>query len=477
MKTRWIVWALALCLTSINAQISDRPNIVLILCDDLGYSDVGFNGATDIKTPALDNLASQGLVFSSAYVAHPFCGPSRAGMMTGKYPHTFGSQFNLPANSEDTIHEGIPVEEVFISQALKDAGYTTGIVGKWHLGADPQFHPNKRGFDDFYGFLGGGHNYFPEQYQAEYKRQLEAGNKIIFDYLKPLEHNGQQVRETEYITDGLSREASRFVENAAKSEKPFFLYLAYNAPHSPLEAKEEDLLLYKHIKDEKRRTYAAMVHAVDRGVESLVETLKETGEYENTLIVFLSDNGGKLSLGATNSPLREGKGSTCEGGYRVPMFFHMPKSIDGGNSFDFPVTAIDFYPTFLGLADVDISEDMDLHGKDIWQNVVRGTNPYQGEMIYALRHRKGYSDVGARQDQWKILKTNQEDWKLFNIDKDKGEKYDLSKEHPEVLKEMVEKAKIWSETHAEPKWFHAEFEGKDWYDMKMPHFDKTFELN
>jgi len=457
-------------------QKEERPNIVLILCDDLGYSDVGFNGAKDIKTPTLDKLAQNGIVFSSAYVAHPFCGPSRAALMTGKYPHTIGSQFNLPPNSEETIHEGIPVEEVFISQVLKDAGYTTGIMGKWHLGADPQFHPNKRGFDDFYGFLGGGHRYFPEQFQPEYERQVQAGNEIIFDYLKPLEHNGKNVKETEYITDALSREASRFVQEASSKEEPFFLYLAYNAPHSPLEAKEEDLALYQNIKDKKRRTYAAMVHAVDRGVSSLVETLKKTGELDNTLIIFLSDNGGKLTLGATNYPLREGKGSTCEGGYRVPMFFYWPKKINGGETYDFPVTAIDFYPTFANLGLAKIPKTMIPQGKDIWQDVLSGNNAYQGQMIYALRHRKGYSDVGARQDQWKILKTNQEDWKLYNIENDKGEMNDLSDQYPDVLSELVTKAKKWSDTNVEPKWFHAEYEGDDWREMKMPHFEETFSL-
>jgi len=476
MKLKFLLLVLIIGLNSANAQDSKRPNIVLILCDDLGYSDVGFNGAKDIKTPALDNLAQDGVIFSSAYVAHPFCGPSRAALMTGKYPHTIGSQFNLPPNSEETIHEGIPVEEVFISQVLKDAGYQTGIMGKWHLGADPEFHPNKRGFDDFYGFLGGGHRYFPEQFQPEYERQVNAGTKVVFDYLKPLEHNGKDVKETEYITDALSREASRFVQESSLEKEPFFLYLAYNAPHSPLEAKEEDLALYQHIKDKKRRTYAAMVHAVDRGVASVLETLKKTGEYENTLIVFLSDNGGKLSLGATNYPLREGKGSTCEGGYRVPMFFHWPKKIKGGQTFDYPVSALDFYPTLAGLGSAGIPTSMKPQGKDIWQDVINGNNPYQGQMIYAMRHRKGYSDVGGRQDQWKILKTNQEDWKLFDINEDMAEMNDLSDQYPELLQEMVVKARNWSGTHIEPKWFHAEFEGKDWYDLKMPHFDETFNL-
>lgn len=452
---------------------SDKPNIVVILCDDLGYSDVGFNGSADILTPALDVLAKNGTVFSSAYVAHPFCGPSRAGLMTGRYPHKIGSQFNLPPN-DAVIMQGIPVEEVFISKMLQENGYYTGAIGKWHLGSIPQYHPNVRGFDDFYGFLGGGHKYFPDEYRETYEKQLQAGNKVINDYITPLEHNGKEVRETEYLTDALSREAARFVSDASKKDKPFFLYLAYNAPHVPLEAKKEDLEKYAHIKDKKRQTYAAMVHAVDRGVGKVVEALKSTGQFENTLIVFLSDNGGKLTQGGRNTPLREGKGSTCEGGYRVPMLFHWPKGVAAGKQFEFPTSALDFYPTFAGLAGGTINEAKELDGKDIWKDLAKGENPRKGENIYALRHRTGYSDVGVRKDQWKALKLAQQPWALFNIQEDMGEMNDLSAVHPEILKNLVLEAEAWSKTNKQPLWFHSIEEGELWSEMDMPKFQIAF---
>ncbi|MDW7692178.1 sulfatase-like hydrolase/transferase [Flammeovirgaceae bacterium SG7u.111] len=461
---------------SVAKAESSRPNILLILCDDLGYSDVGFNGAKDIKTPELDRLASSGTIFSAGYVSHPFCGPSRAALMTGRYPHTISSQFNLPPNSE-TIGEGIPLEEPFISKVLQESGYRTGAVGKWHLGAVPKYHPNSRGFDDFYGFLGGGHKYFPEEYFAKYEKQKAAGSKVIFEYLLPLEHNGKEVRETEYLTDALSHEAVRFVKESAQDDQPFFLYLAYNAPHVPLEAKQEDLEKYSHIEDEKRRTYAAMVHAVDRGVGEVVESLKATGQYENTLIVFLSDNGGKLDYGgATNYPLKEGKGSAYEGGYRVPMFFHWPENVPAGQRFDHPVSAIDFYPTFAGLAGAAIPEGKILDGNDIWDDFQAGNAPHKGEMIYVLRHRTGYSDVGIRRDQWKALRVNQETWKLINIEEDISEEHDLSAEHPEILKELVDEGEKWSKTHMQPRWFHDEQTGIDWREADMPRFDETFKL-
>ena len=452
-----------------------KPNILVILADDLGYSDVGFNGSKDIQTPNLDVLAKNGTIFTSAYVSHPFCGPSRTSLMTGRYAHKIGAQFNLPPNSE-TIGEGISLKETFISKVLQNSGYQTGIMGKWHLGAVQKYHPNQRGFNDFYGFLGGGHSYFPEDYRAKYEAQKKNGKKVIFEYLLPLEHNGKEVRETEYITDALSRESARFITDASKKNDPFFLYVSYNAPHTPLEAKEDDLKLFQHIKDKKRQTYAGMVYALDRGVGKIVETLKTTGEYENTLIIFLSDNGGKTTSGATNFPLKEGKGSAYEGGYRVPMFFHWPNIVPSGKTFEHPVTAIDFYPTFAHLADAKIPDDKELDGKNIWNDFLAGKNSHEDDNIFVMRHRNGYSDVGIRKNQWKAVKAYRQKWKLFNIIDDLGEKNDLSKQHPQILNKLIEDGEFWSKTHIQPKWWHDKKTGIDWNNDQMPHFDKTFKL-
>ena len=471
----------ALCalvaLPAIAAANAPRPNIIVIMCDDLGYSDVGFNGATDIRTPSLDRLARNGTICSSAYVTHPFCGPSRMGLMAGRYPHTFGAPFNLP-NSDHGIKEynkeGVPTGETLISTVLQNAGYYTGAIGKWHMGIEQPFHPNSRGFNDFYGFLGGGHYYFPEKYGPIYERQRRAGKKHIHEYALPLEHNGEAVYETEYMTDALSREAVHFVKQAAEKNQPFFLYLAYNAPHTPLEAKEEDLKEYAGIEDEKRRTYAAMVHAVDRGVGVVVDALKDTDEFDDTLIIFLSDNGGKLSTGATNRPLAKGKGSIYEGGYRVPMFFHWSGHVPAGRRFDHPVSALDFYPTFAGLGGAAIPEGKLLDGKDIWADLLAGRNPRQGEMIYVLRHRDGYSDVGARRDQWKACREIQGPWRLFDIERDMGEQHDLAAKHPELLQSIVSGAEKWSRSHTEPRWFH-ELKARDrWNETGMPNYAETF---
>ena len=471
------VWAYSA--TFAVAAQPPRPNIVVILCDDLGYSDVGFNGATDIRTPSLDALAQAGIICSSGYVPHPFCGPSRMGLFTGRYPHTFGAPFNLPNSGlgiDEYNRQGVPVDETLISTVLHDAGYFTGALGKWHMGIDEPFHPNQRGFDEFYGFLGGGHMYFPEKYQAIHQRQSRTGKAAINEYVLPLEHNGAAVQETEYLTDAFSREAVRFVNLAAGKDQPFFLYLAYSAPHTPLEAKEEDLKEYAGIADEKRRTYAAMVHAVDRGVGRLVEALKTTGQWDDTLIVFFSDNGGKISAGATNRPLRDGKGSTYEGGYRVPMFFHWPGHLPEASRYDRPVTALDLYPTFAALAGAELPAGKHLDGVDIWDALVAGRDTRRDKLIFALRHRDGYSDVGARRNEWKISRVGQGPWKLFDVDRDPGETRDLSDQHSDQLAELVGLTEQWSRTHTEPRWFHELKARDDWKATEMPNFDKTFSL-
>ncbi len=453
-----------------------RPNIIMILCDDLGYSDVGFNGSKDIKTPALDALANTGTKFTSAYVPHPFCGPSRAGIMTGRYAHTIGAQFNLPPNSE-TIGEGIDVNEKFMSKMLQESGYKTGLVGKWHLGANAKFHPNKRGFDYFYGFLGGGHEYHPKIYKQKYKAAEKKGQKIIFDYLKPLEENGTNVtNDTEYLTDVLSNQGVHFIEESSKKEDPFFLFMSYNAPHTPLEAKKEDMEVFSSIKDKNRRTYAAMVYAVDRGVSKIVKSLKTTGEYDNTLIIFYSDNGGRPDKGANNFPLKGRKGSVYEGGYRVPMFFHWPNIVPSGMIYDKPISALDLYPTFSKLAEAKLPDSKILDGKDMWTNFMENKEVHVNDNIFTMRHRNGFSDVGVRNGKWKAVKAFKEKWKLFDIEKDIAESKDISSKHPNVLKKLVEDAKVWSKSHIQPRWWHNEKTGEEWKADGMPHFDQAFNL-
>lgn len=265
------------------------PNIIVILADDLGNKDVGFNGCEDIPTPGIDRIANEGVKFTQGYVTFAVSGPSRAGLMTGRYQERFGFS-RTPVFAPSDPEMGLPKSEQTMAEMLKTAEYRTMLSGKWHLGAHAEaHHPNKRGFDEFFGFLAGGHRYFPEDwtFQTEY----DAEGNEEHGYRTKLQRNGQVVEnETEYLTDALSREAVNFIkENAGQ---PFFLYLSYNAPHTPLQATDVYLDRFKHITDEKRRTYAAMVSAMDDGIGRVLDQLDELNIAENTMVFFLSDNGG-----------------------------------------------------------------------------------------------------------------------------------------------------------------------------------------
>ncbi len=479
MKTgNKVLFSLAGCsvlvMSNVLAQTS-RPNILVVLCDDLGYCDVGFNGSPDIKTPNIDKLAKGGTVFTSAYVAHPFCGPSRAALMTGRYPQCIGTPYNLRDEGYET-EDGVPLSETFMSNVLHDAGYYTAAIGKWHLGDADRFSPNNRGFDEFYGFLGGGHSYFPDKYKPMYNQQSKAGKYPIKGYIKPLMHNNQPAGETEYITDELSNQTIRVVNGLAGKTQPFFIYLAYNAPHTPLEAKEEDLKQFATIKNPDRRTYAAMVYAVDRGVGEIVSALKANKQYDNTLIVFFSDNGGNFNHGANNYPLQGLKGDTWEGGYRVPMFFHWPQTIAAGKKSDIPVSSLDLYPTFAKLAKATLPKGKILDGKDI-SGILSGEPTAADErMIYAFRHREGYNDVGARRGDWKITRMGNEPWQLFNITNDIGEHRDMSGQFPDRLKTMVAETEKWSRTHVGPLWYYSAKDEALWKAGILPGFGDTFEV-
>ncbi len=320
-----------------------RPNIVVILADDLGYNDVGFNGTKDIKTPELDALAHNGVIFTNGYVTHPYCGPSRAGLITGRYQARFGMENNVHYNPTDQ-HLGLPLSEKTFAKRLQNVGYRTGIIGKWHLGGAKHFQPLQRGFDYFYGFLDGGHNYFP--------KDVNFGGD---GYAIPIQENHGLGEFDEYLTTDLSKHAAKFIKN--NQDNPFLLYVAYNAPHAPLEAPQELIEKYKHIEDPERRTYLAMIDAMDQGIGLIVDALKETGDFENTLIFFLSDNGGLWPENwwpnfdwADNYPFRRGKVALTEGGIHVPFIAHWPAKIKKGRTFDGLVSALDIAATSVAIS-------------------------------------------------------------------------------------------------------------------------------
>ncbi|OHX63868.1 sulfatase-like hydrolase/transferase [Flammeovirga pacifica] len=467
---------------------SPRPNILLIVMDDLGYADLGFmpHAAKDIYTPNIDKLAQGGTIFTSAYVTHPYCGPSRTGLMTGRMPHVFGAQYNLAAFSGYGVAEG----EKFMSDVLQDAGYHTGIIGKWHLGEEGDFHPNERGFDYFYGFLGGGHEYFSNTWlpAATYKPEEYTMGSYGKDYNRPMMKNKEYLESDKglYVTDVLTDATLEFLDESKESNEPFFLYLSYNAPHTPLQAKKSDIKGIQEKlgdnaaeKGSKRLTYTAMMYNVDYNIKRIVDKLEASGELDNTMIVFISDNGGKTPAGANNQPLKGKKGDAYEGGFRVPMFVHYPNSnMKKGDINDHNFSSLDFFPTFAKLAGAEIPKSKVLDGKDVWENIEKNTDPRKNESIYVLRHFNAFNRTGVVRNNYKLYTSGDGKWSLFDLSKDMGEKNDIASKNPKMVKLMKNVVNEWTYTWEEkrPEFFDApsyNFEAK-WKKFNMPNFEKTF---
>lgn len=409
-----------------------KPNILIIVGDDMGYADVGFHGCKDIPTPNLDALAASGVRFTNGYVSGPYCSPTRAGLLTGRYQQRFGHEFN-----PDGKH-GLSLAETTIANRLKSAGYATGLVGKWHLGGSPELHPQKRGFDEFFGFLGGGHSYFKST-------NIQRGT--------------EPVKEIAYLTDSFGSEAVSFIER--HKAEPWLLYLAFNAVHTPMHASDHRLAKFKAIEDETRRTYAAMMSAMDDAIGNVRAKLAATGLEKDTLILFISDNGGPTMKGTTtnasrNTPLRGSKRTTLEGGIRVLFIIAWPARIKPG-VYHQPAIQLDFHTTALAAAGVEVKPDWKLDGVNLLPFISgeKTTPPHD-----ALYWRFG-EQMAVRMGDWKLVRydNNVDDngggtspVKLYNLASDITETKDLAASEPEKLKELQSKWDAWNVTLAKPEW-------------------------
>ncbi len=409
------------------ASGEDRPNIVLILADDLGYGDVGFNGCRDIPTPNIDRLAAEGVRFANGYSSHPFCSPMRAGLMAGRYQHRFGYVTNVAFDPHNQLL-GLPKSERTIASQLAGAGYRTGMVGKWHLGAASPFHPMRRGFDFFYGFLGGGHDYFV----------VDTTIQLSENYKAALDDNGKPVAFEGYLTTALTDHAIRFIRQS--DDQPYFLYVAYNAPHGPLQAPEEEIAKFSSIQDSKRRTYAAMVSVMDQQIGRLLKTIDDRGEREKTLVAFLSDNGGpEKSNGSDNGPLRGSKGDVFEGGVHVPFVMRMPGTLPSGVVYQHPVISFDISQTALelgGAADKKNPDAVNLFPFVLGQNE---SPPHKALFWRTERDAK----QAVRRGKDKLIRMGGETM-LFDLEGDLGESVNVASAGGQTIAELSEAFQQWN---------------------------------
>jgi arylsulfatase A-like enzyme len=436
----------------INAQVrndsnnnieNSSPNVIIILADDLGYEDVGFNGCKDIPTPNIDKIAKQGVKFTNAYVSYAVCGPSRAGLITGRYQDRFGFGRN-PLFAPNDPEMGLPLSEETLATALKKGDYKSVALGKWHLGAHTSQRPLKRGFDDFFGFLSGGHQYFPELWtlkdEYEVKAQYDA-------YKTKLLRNNNRIEETEYLTDALSREAVHYIEKY--KDEPFFIYLAYNAPHTPLQATEKYLKRFEAIKDPKRKTYAAMVSAVDDGVGNILDKLENLGLTDNTIVCFLSDNGGPEKTNASNNGiLRGGKGDVFEGGIHVPFAMTWPEKIPEGITYDAPVISLDIFSTVIAQSSVPIHSKNELDGVNLIPYIT-GENKDMPHN-YLFWRKFDQNKVACRNSNGDKLITHKDQKMLFNLKDDISETTNLIEEENEIFKTLKTNYQNWNSQMADP---------------------------
>ncbi|WP_297086526.1 sulfatase-like hydrolase/transferase [uncultured Draconibacterium sp.] len=435
MKSKTLTLILALC-CAISVFAKERPNVLIIISDDQGWGDVGFNGCTDIPTPNLDKLAEEGVSFQAGYASHPYCSPSRAGLLSGRYQQRFGHENNTPYDHGDP-EAGLPVDELMISELLHENGYQTCAIGKWHLGDYEKFWPNERGFDDWFGFFGGGYNYWGNP-------DKDPNHKIM--------RNGQAVKPEEitYLTDDFTREAVNYIDSYAKNDKPFFMYLAYNAPHAPIQATREYLDMMEHAEFGDRAAYGAMVAGMDVGIGKVIEKLKETGEYENTLIFFYSDNGGH-GMGSRSLPFRGNKGKLFEGGIRVPFLACWPKGINGGNRYLNSISALDIYPTILAATGIEYPEKK-LDGVNLLP-FVNGENKGKPHDVIFWRYSDG-AGYAVQKGDYKIVNSafKKNRIYLFNLKEDPYEMNDLAEQMPEKLAELQADYEQWTKGTVPAKW-------------------------
>ncbi|MCL5743972.1 MAG: sulfatase-like hydrolase/transferase, partial [Acidobacteria bacterium] len=389
------------------------PNIIVIVADDLGYGEPGCQGDLEIPTPHIDSIAANGVRFTVGYVTAPLCSPSRAGFMTGRYQTRFGHELNAIAEQNADPRIGLPLSEITIADALKKAGYATGAIGKWHLGGAPHFHPQRRGFDEFFGFTHEGHFFVPAPYTGLTSYLIPLVPP--YDLGNPIYRGDTPVEEKAYLTEAFCREAVSFVDR--HRQQPFFLYLAFNAVHHPMQSPPKYMARVAKIKDPLRRILGGMLVAMDDAVGELLEKLRAAGLEENTLIFFYSDNGAYALENATsNKPLRGFKSQLWEGGIRVPFLLQWKGKLPGGVTYSEPVSALDVFPTAVAAAGGRLPSDRILDGVNLLPYLEgRKTEPPHEQLYWRLQ-----GNTALRCGKWKLIRQanprQKGDFQLFDLE-------------------------------------------------------------
>jgi arylsulfatase A-like enzyme len=403
-----------------------RPNVLVILVDDVGWGEFGFQGSKDIPTPHIDSIATHGVRFTQGYVSGPYCSPTRAGLLTGRYQTRFGHEFNSVAR-----RKGLALSETTIADRLKSLGYATCAIGKWHLGGGDEFRPTKRGFDEFYGTLANTPYFHPNAFvDSRISSDVQTVSDPAF-----------------YTTDAY---ADRAVDWLGKhAEGPWFLYLPFNAQHAPLEAPQKYLDRFADIQDQKRRTFAAVMSAMDDAVGRVLGKVRDLGQEQNTLVFFVSDNGGPTrQTTSTNGPLRGFKATTWEGGVRVPFCVQWKGKLPAGATYDHPVIQLDILPTSLAAAGADVSSDKKLDGVNLLPYL---TGQNTGKPHETLYWRFG-QQWAVRHGDWKLVVANGggEAPELYHLADDLGESKNLAGQQPQKARELEELWGRWNAEQAPP---------------------------